>query len=835
MLRRHFAATAGPVQRLLAAEEARGAAEWVRPFWIYNGFTADLSPAAILRVADHPAVEWVRRADPIPPPVVVPVEEGAGELGDQASEWNISKINAPAAWARGYRGQGVKIGGMDTGVRREHPDLTSKYFGGDAAWWDPYEEHATPYDADGHGTHTMGTILGGNASGRDIGVAPDAKWIAARMWNDGGLGSLDATDAIFQWFLDPDGDPATDDAPRAVSNSWGFDYDGCLIDFRRAVVAWRAAGIVPVFASGNSGPGYASSDSPGNYPETYSVGATDSSDRIASFSGRGPSDCDLQQIKPDVSAPGVSVKSSVGTGWQTWSGTSMATPHITGAAAILLSVDPTLTVEEIESTLSATAVDLGAAGPDNDFGAGRLDVDAAVVMLLNRGVIHGSVRAAGGGGALPGAQVHVLPSDREVAADDAGDYSVKLAGDVSYTLEATAFGYQAATLQVFLPAQGDLVEDFVLSALPSGGVTGVVRDDQGTPLAGALVDLAGARQATTLGDGSFDLGAVPVGEPLLLSTTYCGLLDDQRTVTVPGSEGLNLDLALATPLADDMEAGDANGWSSAPISQFYFDQWHLSTQRAHSGSGAWKCGDSGAGNYENYLDSGLVTRCYTVAKGSTLRFWHWISTEHNPMQFGTVWDGGLVEASTDGGESWAEIFPAGGYPKKITSNPANVLPTGTPCYGGHPNAWEEAIFDLGQVAGEVRFRFRFTSDGLITDEGWYLDDLTLAPTDAACSVVVSDAPAVIGVGETATWTVQVSNDEARPLHYDFWVDADGPGGGSVVPLLLEKELDAGAQASAQARLKVPAGLAPGSYTVRTRMGVYSDVVWAEDSFVVEVQ
>jgi subtilisin family serine protease len=838
LLRHHFEATAGPVQRLLAAEEARGHAEWVRPFWIFNGFTAELSRAAILRIADHPAVEWVRRADPIPPPVIRPLPEesgGAGELGDQASEWNISKINAPAAWARGYRGQGVKIGGMDTGVRREHPDLTSRYFGGDAAWWDPYEEHSDPYDADGHGTHTMGTILGGDASGKDIGVAPDAKWIAARMWNDGGLGALDATDAIFQWFLNPDGDPETDDAPRAVSNSWGFDYDGCLIDFRRAVVAWRAAGIVPVFASGNSGPGYASSDSPGNYPETYSVGATDSSDRIASFSGRGPSDCDEQRIKPDVSAPGVSVRSCVGSGWQSWSGTSMATPHITGAAAVLLSVDPTLTVEEIEATLSATAVDLGAVGMDNDFGSGRLDLDAAVVMLLDRGLLHGTVTATDSGLPLADAQVHIAPSDREVVSDGAGDYTVKLAGGVSYTLEASAFGYETASAQILLPVHGDLTQDFPLSPLPAGPLTGLVRDAQGAPLVGAMVDLAGVRQAFTAADGSFDLGEIPVGEPLLLTTLYCELLDDLRTVTMPGGGGLNLDVVLQTPVPDDMESGDANGWASSAVSQFYSDQWYLSSQRAHSGNYAWRCGGSGGGDYDNYLDAGLVTRCYSIPKGSTLRFSHWISSEHNAMRFGTVWDGGLVEASNDGGTTWAEIFPAGGYPKTITGNPANVLDTGTPCYGGHPNAWEEAIFDLGQLSGEVRFRFRFTSDGLVTDEGWYIDDLSLEPTDAACSVVVSDTPAVVSGGETATWQVQVSNDEARPVTYDFWVDANGPGGSFAIPLVLERELEAGDVASAQARLKVPAGVTPGSYTVSTRMGVYADVAWAEDSFVVEVR
>ena len=834
LLVENFERSSPGVAALLRAERGRGERFEARPYWIFNGFVADLNPAAIRRVADHPAVALVRHADPIAPPRVAPAELSPANA--QASEWNIDMINAPDAWARGYRGQGVVIGGMDTGVRLEHPDLTSRYLGGDHAWLDPFEEHATPYDADGHGTHTMGTIVGGDASGKDIGVAPDAKWIAARMWSDIGFSSLDITQDLFQWFIDPDGDPGTDDAPRAVSNSWGFDFDGCLIDFRRDVLAWRAAGILPVFASGNSGPGTGSSESPGNYPETFSVGATDSGDRIAGFSGRGPSDCDQEWIKPDIAAPGVSVRSSVGSGWQSWSGTSMATPHVTGAAAVLLSVDPSLSVDELEELMKISALDLGDAGPDNDFGYGRLDVDAAVRAVLDRGAFQGTVTDATTGSPVDAlVTVDLIGNTREAITDDQGSYALSLPSGLSYTLRTTGFGYVDQSAVAFLPAQTIVTQDFALDPKPVGPLTGTVVDEAMLPIAGAKVSLADAQLvALSAPDGTFDLGSVPVGETLELMTSYCGLLDEMRQISVPSPSGLDLEITLASPAPDDIESG-TNGWRSEAVTIFYSDQWHISTERSHSGDLAWKCGATDDSTYDNYLDAGLTTRCYDVDKGTTLRFWHWVATEPNPTFPGRVWDGGIVEASTDDGATWNQLFPAGDYPNRITPNPANVLPGGTHCYGGFRKVWEEAIFDLHEIEGATRFRFRFASDGLITDEGWYIDDLSFAPTDPNCSLAISGAPTNVPIGGDVEWEVSVVNGESRPVSYDFWIEISGVGGDWMDPYGTKWELEESAERSATVRIRNVPAITPGSYTVLCRMGVLPDLVWAEDGFVVDVQ
>jgi subtilisin family serine protease len=149
---------------------------------------------------------------------------------------------------------------------------------------------------------------------------------------------------------------------------------GCYPDFRPDLQAWRAAGIFSAFASGNEGPGPETILSPGNYAEAFAVGATDPEDLVADFSGEGPSQCD-GAIKPDIAAPGVAVFSSLpGDFWLELDGTSMATPHVTGAAAVLLSIDNTLGIDDLESALSLGAADVEDPGVDNLTGAGRLDV-----------------------------------------------------------------------------------------------------------------------------------------------------------------------------------------------------------------------------------------------------------------------------------------------------------------------------------------------------------------------------------------------------------------------------------------------------------------------------
>ncbi len=369
-----------PLKAHLRQQEALGAAERVLPFWIFNGIALTAPEPLIRALASRPEVREVRLDRLIPLPSLVRTNRGGQAV---VPEWNVQTVRAPEVWGldAAYNGTGVVIGSFDTGVDLTHPDLLPRYRGNhQASWFDPYHEHSVPFDFHGHGTHTTGIAVGGDASGSSIGIAPGAVWIAAKGWDDSGVGLASAFHEIFEWFLAPGGNP--DNAPDVVNNSWAFDESGCDNEFLPDIEAWRAAGIFPAFASGNDGPDPGSVRSPAAYAVSFAVGATDYLDEVADFSGQGPTPCD-GSIKPDITAPGDGILSAVPGGYEYMSGTSMATPHIAGAVAVLRSIDPALTVDQLESALVSGAKDLGASGPDNSSGSGRLDlfVSAQIAIL----------------------------------------------------------------------------------------------------------------------------------------------------------------------------------------------------------------------------------------------------------------------------------------------------------------------------------------------------------------------------------------------------------------------------------------------------------------------
>ena len=355
----------------------------VVPFWVINGLSVTATEAVVRQLAARADVKEIRVDRTIRGPRPLQPAAGPAPATSETSEWNIDLIRAPEVWALhpDYTGVGSVVGSFDTGVDVTHPDLAPRYRGNHSiSWFDPYGQHATPFDADGHGTHTTGIAVGGDASGANIGVAPGAKWIAAKAFNDFGFGSVSAFHQIFQWFLAPGGNPAN--APDVVNASWAIEEAGCFTDFRADILALRAAGIFTSFAAGNDGPDDGSVRSPGAEPEAFAVGATDFVDDAAFFSGRGPSPCG-GIVKPDLSAPGDLIVSTFpGNEYLIASGTSMAAPHVTGAVAVLRSIDPTATVDELIVALTAGAVDLGDSGPDNAFGAGRLDLFQSVQVLM---------------------------------------------------------------------------------------------------------------------------------------------------------------------------------------------------------------------------------------------------------------------------------------------------------------------------------------------------------------------------------------------------------------------------------------------------------------------
>lgn len=345
-------------------------------FWIFNGLSVSLEPAAILELAAYPEVAWISLEQEFRIP-----DWSASTAPPQP---NLLQIQAPAVWELGYRGQGVVVAALDSGVSMSHTDLISRWRAGDNSWYDPYNQHPDyPMDLNGHGTAVMGILVGGEESGTAIGVAPGARWIAARIYDDQGQSTETAIHQAMQWLLDPDGQADTADAPHVVNNSWSFAVPGCNLAFQTDLQVLVAAGILPIFAAGNYGPAESSDASPGKYPGALAVGAVDALDVVWPLSSRGPSDCDEPEtVFPEVVAPGENIYTTDRAGsYTTRSGTSLAAPHAAGVLALLLSGYPGASPEEQRLALIQTGADLGPAGADNTYGYGRLNALAALEWL----------------------------------------------------------------------------------------------------------------------------------------------------------------------------------------------------------------------------------------------------------------------------------------------------------------------------------------------------------------------------------------------------------------------------------------------------------------------
>jgi subtilisin family serine protease len=351
---------------------------------------------------------------------------GAASARQAAIEWGVERINAPALWAAGFTGQGATVGGQDTGYEYTHPTLIEQYrgngtdggFAHDYNWHDAIHsinpqnsnpdnpcglDVAFPCDDNNHGTHTMGTMIGDDGQGNQIGVAPSASWIACRNM-ERGWGTPASYLECFEWFLAPtriDGsEPDPTRAPHVIANSWSCpEVEGCLPEtfelFEIAINNLRAAGVVVVTSAGNDGPQCATiSKPPSVFPNAFSVGATDSEDDIANFSSRGPATYNGQTyLQPQVVAPGVNVRSAIRNGgYANFSGTSMAGPHTAGAVALLISALPGLAgnVEAIEDIFRQSAQPLfasqdcddyaGGDHPNAVYGYGRIDLETAYAL-----------------------------------------------------------------------------------------------------------------------------------------------------------------------------------------------------------------------------------------------------------------------------------------------------------------------------------------------------------------------------------------------------------------------------------------------------------------------
>jgi subtilisin family serine protease len=560
------------LRKLLDAQDAD-----YTSFWIVNAVKVTAGPKLAEEIAKLPEVEAIEpiRTLELPKP-----DPSKAEARVDAVEWNIDRVGAPRVWEElGNRGEGIVVANIDTGVQFDHPDLAASYRGRSADgavdhdhnWFDPARVCPTsaPCDNNGHGTHTMGTMAGANG----IGVAPGVKWIAAK-----GCEQNTCTDASLlaagQWILAPTDlngqNPRPDLAPDIVNNSWGGE--GFDPWYKETVEAWVAAGIFPAFSNGNEGPACRTSGSPGQYVISYSAGGFDVNNALYNRSSKGEGE--NGETKPNISAPAVSVRSSVPGGtYASFTGTSMASPHVAATVALIWSAAPALQndVAATRPLLDGTAIDVadtscgGTAADNNVWGEGRLDTYAAVQAAPRDGVgdLAGTVTSPGatGGEPVAGATVTVTgPITRTVVTGEDGRYAIARLLPGEYRVTTEKFGYAQGGATATVTAGQSATADVSMDRQPSATLSGVVTTG-GTPEPGATVEAAGTPvRAVTDAEGRYRL-TLPHGEHTIVVT--------------PGSRcsrGASVGLTLSGDMTQDIELafrGDAFGYTCASGAEPY--------------------------------------------------------------------------------------------------------------------------------------------------------------------------------------------------------------------------------------------------------------------------
>jgi len=822
--------TARRTQGPLLAELARLGAP-ARPFWAANFVWTEgdfalaerlAARADVLRLDANPKLVM---AEPVVDEMAIAPEAPA------AIEWNILKVNADDVWTTlGVNGQGAVIAGQDTGYQWDHPALKGKYRGWNGVsadhnyhWHDAIHvggsscgaDSPVPCDDNDHGTHTMGTMVGDDGGANQIGMAPGARWIGCRNMN-AGVGTPTTYIECFQWFIAPTNlanqNPDPGMAPDVINNSWGCPPDeGCntgnFAVMQQVVENLRAAGIFVAVSAGNDGSACSTVTTPAAiYDAVFSVGSTTSSDAASGFSSRGPVTVDgSNRMKPDISAPGSGVRSSIpGGGYTSLSGTSMAGPHVAGLVGLLVSAVPAAAgnIDLLEDVIRQSAVHPTATSqvcggvdtnvfPNNTFGAGRIDALAAVNLLLSQADFQATVTPASQAVCAPASAVY------NVAVGQLGSFSepVTLAASGNPASSTVGFsvnpvtppGASTMTVTTVGVAAGPSTITVTGTASPSG----TERDDTATltvftggaaaPVLSAPADAAtsvpvrpafswaasaGAAEYLLEVDDAADF-ATPVYSTTLAGTSHTpgsdlpsnSLLHWRVTADNPCAAAISAVRTFTTvPLPGDCATGavansvyefgfesGAGGWGSSGPG----DTWAQTNARAHSGSFSWRAQDPATSS-----DQRLVSPAVALPAGQlplTLQFWNHQTFE---PRSGGCWDGGLVEISTDDGGTFTPITAG-----LLTDPYDGPLGSGNPAAGlaawcGDPQDWLESVIDLAPWAGQtVKFRFRATSDGSQgrAPDGWYLDDITVQGCVTATLLFEGDFES----GNTAAWSATV--------------------------------------------------------------------------------
>lgn len=537
------------ITKAISALEEKGMAKNVEHLWVINGLSLTV---------DNQGLEELKKREDIER-ITFDAEIKAPEITTEATkprlpEWGLEKIKATNVWGEyGLKGEGIVIGIMDSGVDGTHESLAHNYRGRDGnhkdSWIDVSgQNYATPKDGYGHGTHVAGTAVGGG-DGEPIGVAPEAEWIAAKIFTDGGSATISGIHRAFEWFMAPGGDPTK--APHIVNNSWG-NPNTYNKEFYEDVQAWVAAGIFPLFAAGNEGPGAQTVGSPGSFPESFTIGATDSNDQVASFSSRGPvywiDDHGNQQrlLKPNVTAPGHQIYSAWpevrGQGkYNTISGTSMATPHVAGAIALLLQANPNLSIQDIKDLLADTARQEQHMGtlPNDLYGEGIVNIYQAVTKAAFAGELKGTVQTEDGND-MP---ITIEIPEQEVSVEVVnGEFELSVR-EGKHRVIVKAFGYRLFEQEVVIKKGEVTSVSWSLEASDRYELTGRVVDKESqAEVAYAYISLKGTPITARADEsGKFKLSNIPEGKYELIVSGE-GIKGVSKQIEVKDNQELTIEV-----------------------------------------------------------------------------------------------------------------------------------------------------------------------------------------------------------------------------------------------------------------------------------------------------
>ncbi|MPZ53367.1 MAG: S8 family serine peptidase, partial [Acidimicrobiia bacterium] len=759
-------------------------------FWIANVIIARSDASVVETIASFSEVERIGLAEDLSIPEPQPGAVGTANE-TQAVEWGLSAIRADEAWdVFDATGEGIVVGVLDTGALFDHPALVDQYRGNDGDgsftheynWLDPADQtcpdETVPCDNDGHGTHVTGTIVGDDGGGNQIGVAPNAEWIAAQGCEGNGCsqaallgaGQFLATPTDFE-----DANPKPGLRPHIINNSWGGP--GGDLWYQDLVDTWIAFGIFPMFSSGNPGNDCSAAGSPGDYSQSYSSGAFDSDGDLYFRSGRGPSLVD-GGVKPNISAPGVDVRSAWNDGsYNTITGTSMASPHVSGSVALMWSVAPQL-IGDIDNTrdmLDLTAVDTenlscgGTPEKNNVWGEGKLDIYSAIEMAPrgNAGLVAGVVASAQDGGPLGGATVTITGgADRVLTTADDGSYSTPLAAG-EYLIEVAVYGYETGSETVVVEDGVTSTVDFDLVAAPTVTVSGTVTDGsgQGWPLY-ARVDIEGFPNGPVFSDPETGVFQVELLENVEydMAVTVDGYAVQSRAVSLPESANAQ-DFQMT--IAPDVCEAPGYAETEPPLSETFDDetlpegwtvidhvgngeQWAFDNpggrDNMSGGEGGFAILDRsfyGSGTTQN---SDLVTPMLDMsdAVSPKLAFNH---DFRNVISSGTA----RIDLTVDGGETWQVLWQETGSKRG-------------------PRVLE---LPIPQAAGKAEVQIRFNY-AVSLGYWWQLDNVTVTDCSPVTGGLITGQVTDVHTGAPVNGaTIALDDDPAATT--EAFATPDDPG------------------------------------------------------------